>query len=147
MYNVIQVEPGLCRWDVANGGHVWAQAVSCLLTKEGQRMPTIKELFEGMPAAFKPDAAPGVDAVVQFFLTGDQGAEYHVTIADGACKVDEGKHDSPTASLTVDSAVYLDLVSGKLNPQMAFMQGKLKLSGDMGLLMRFQSFFDLSGVS
>jgi len=110
-------------------------------------MPTIKELFDAMPAAFKPDAAPGVNAVVQFTLTGDQAAEYYATIADGKCKVDEGKHESPAASLTIDGSDYLDLVSGKLNPQMAFMQGKLKLSGDMGLLMRFQSFFDLSGLS
>ena len=110
-------------------------------------MPTIKELFDAMPAAFKPDAAPGVNAVVQFTLTGDQAAEYYATIADGKCTVNEGKHESPAASLTIDGSDYLDLVSGKLNPQMAFMQGKLKLSGDMGLLMRFQSFFDLSGLS
>lgn len=108
-------------------------------------MPTIKELFETMPQAFKPDAAPGVEAVVQFSLSGDQAADYYVTIADGACKVDEGQHESPTATLTMDSSDYLDLISGKLNPQVAFMQGKLKLSGDMGLLMRFQSFFDLPG--
>lgn len=109
-------------------------------------MPTIAELFDTMPKAFKPEAAPGVNAVVQFSLTGDQAADYYVTIADGKCKVDEGKHDSPTATLTMEGSDYLDLVSGKLNPQMAFMQGKLKLSGDMGLLMRFQSFFDLSGL-
>ena len=49
--------------------------------------------------------------------------------------------------MTLDGQDYLDMVSGKLNPQMAFMQGKLKISGDMGLLLRFQSFFDLSGLS
>jgi putative sterol carrier protein len=110
-------------------------------------MPTIKELFEAMPAAFKPDAAPGVNAIVQFIMTGDQAADYYVTIAEGKCKVDEGKHESPTATLTMDSSDYLDMLSGKLNSQMAFMQGKLKISGDMGILMRFQSFFDMSGVS
>ncbi len=110
-------------------------------------MPTVAQLFEMMPQAFKPEAAPGVNAVVQFSLTGDQAADYFVTIADGKCKVEEGRHESPAALLTVDGSDYLDLVSGKINPQTAFMQGKLKLSGDMGLLMRFQSFFDLSGLS
>lgn len=110
-------------------------------------MPTIKEVFEAMPAAFKPDAAPGVNAIVQFTMTGDQTADYYVTIADGTCKVDEGKHESPTATLTMNSNDYLDMLSGKLNSQMAFMQGKLKISGDMGILMRFQSFFDMSGAS
>lgn len=110
-------------------------------------MPTIKEVFEAMPAAFKPDAAPGVNAIVQFTMTGDQAADYYVTIAEGKCKVDEGKHESPTATLIMDSNDYLDMLSGKLNAQMAFMQGKLKISGDMGILMRFQSFFDMSGAS
>ncbi len=109
-------------------------------------MTTIQELFETMSGAFKPEAAPGVDAVIQISLTGEQAADYYVTIANDECKVDEGKYESPTASLTVDGQDYLDMVSGKLNPQMAFMQGKLKISGDMGLLLRFQSFFDLSGL-
>ena len=110
-------------------------------------MPTIKEVFEAMPAAFKPDAAPGVNAIVQFTMTGDQAADYYVTIAEGTCKVDEGKHESPTATLTMDSNDYLSMLSGKLNAQMAFMQGKLKISGDMGILMRFQRFFDMSAAS
>lgn len=109
-------------------------------------MPTVTELFEMMPTVFKPEAAPGVNAVVQISLTGDQVADYYVTIADGTCKVDEGKHESPSATLTMDGTDYVDMVGGKLNPQMAFMQGKLKISGDMGLLLRFQNFFDLSGL-
>jgi putative sterol carrier protein len=110
-------------------------------------MLTITELFDMMPGAFRPDAAPGVNAVIQFSLSGDQAAEYYITIADDACKVSEGKHESPTATLAMDASDYLDMVAGNLNPQTAFMQGKLKLSGDMGLLMRFQNFFDMSGAS
>lgn len=109
-------------------------------------MPTVKEIFATMSQAFKPDAAPGVNAVIQFSLTGDQAADYYAAIADGKCQVSEGKHESPTATLSMAGSDFMDLLSGKLNPQMAFMQGKLKLSGDMGLLMRFQNFFDLSSV-
>ncbi|MFZ5918361.1 MAG: SCP2 sterol-binding domain-containing protein [Chloroflexota bacterium] len=108
-------------------------------------MPTIQELFEKMPTAFRPDKAPGVNAIVQISLTGSQAADYNVAIADGKCTVNKGKHESPSATLSMDSDDYLNLVSGKLNPQMAFMQGKIKISGDMGLLLKFQSFFDLSG--
>jgi len=36
---------------------------------------------------------------------------------------------------------YLDMVNGKLNGQMAFMTGKLKIAGDMGLALRLQSLF------
>lgn len=109
-------------------------------------MPTIKELFESMPKAFDPEKAPGINAVVQISLTGDEAADYYVSIADGKCEVNEGEHESPTATLKMDSGDYVNLVSGKLNPMMAFSQGKIKISGDMGLLLKFQNFFDLSGV-
>ncbi|HJN37894.1 MAG TPA: SCP2 sterol-binding domain-containing protein [Gammaproteobacteria bacterium] len=34
-----------------------------------------------------------------------------------------------------------EILSGALNPTAAFMQGKLKIEGDMGIAMRLQSFF------
>jgi putative sterol carrier protein len=35
-------------------------------------------------------------------------------------------------------ADFLKLVGGKLNAQMAFMTGKIKIQGDMGLAMKLQ---------
>jgi len=32
------------------------------------------------------------------------------------------------------------LMAGKLNPMMAFMSGKIKVKGDMGVAMKLQSF-------
>ena len=36
---------------------------------------------------------------------------------------------------------YVDMVNGKLNPQMAFMGGKLKIKGDMSLALKMQQLF------
>jgi putative sterol carrier protein len=36
---------------------------------------------------------------------------------------------------------YLDMTTGKANPQMLFMSGKLRIAGDLGLAMRMQSVF------
>jgi putative sterol carrier protein len=38
---------------------------------------------------------------------------------------------------------WLDMVSGKLSGQMAFMSGKLKLKGDMGLAMKVGGLFQV----
>jgi putative sterol carrier protein len=35
---------------------------------------------------------------------------------------------------------FLDMVAGKLNGQMAFLTGKLKVAGDMGLALKMGSF-------
>ena len=55
-----------------------------------------------------------------------------------------GAHASPHITLTMAASDYLDLVNGKLNPQMAFMSGKLKIAGDMGLAMKMAQLFPMS---
>ena len=46
-------------------------------------------------------------------------------------------------TITMAASDYLDMVNGKLNPQMAFMSGKLKIAGDMGLAMKMQQLFPM----
>jgi putative sterol carrier protein len=101
----------------------------------------VKEIFSQMPANFNADAAKGMTSVIQFNLSGDGGGTYHISIKDGACSVTEGPHASPNMTMTMAAQDYVDMISGKLNGQMAFMSGKLKIAGDMGLAMKMQSLF------
>ena len=101
----------------------------------------VKEIFSAMPTNFNADAAKGMTSVIQFNLSGDGGGNYHVVIKDGACAVGEGAHASPNMTMTMAAQDYVDMISGKLNGQMAFMSGKLKIAGDMGLAMKMQSLF------
>jgi len=102
---------------------------------------TAKTLVESMPDAFLPEKAAGVNAVVQYELTGEGGGEWVVTIADGACQVSEGRAESPAMTMTMDAGDFVDMTSGKLNATAAFMQGKIKLGGDFGLATRMMGFF------
>jgi len=106
-------------------------------------MATVKETFDAMPGRFKPDRAQGVKAVIQYDITGESGGSYHVAIADGKCSLAEGPAASPNLTLTMAAPDWLDMVSGKLNGQMAFMSGKLKLKGDMGLAMKLAGMFGI----
>jgi putative sterol carrier protein len=94
-----------------------------------------------MPSRFKKEAAQGLNAVLQFDLAGEGGGKWQVAINNENCEIKEGAHASPNATISMTAQDYLDLVSGKLNPQMAFMSGKLRISGDMGLVLRFQGLF------
>lgn len=106
-------------------------------------MATVKETFDAMAGRFKPDRAQGVKAVVQYDITGEGGGSYHVEIADGKCAVKPGPAPSPSLTLTMAAQDWLDMTAGKLNGQMAFMSGKLKLKGDMGLAMKLAGMFGI----
>lgn len=104
---------------------------------------TISDLMERLPEAFQPDKAVGVDAVIQFNLSGENGGEWYVTIKDGAITVDSGTAEDPKLSITADGQDMLDIFTGKLNAMAAFSGGKLKLSGDLGLSMKLMNFFKI----
>ncbi len=104
---------------------------------------TVKELMERMPKAFLPEKAKGVEAVIQYRLTGEEGGEWIVTIKDGQCTVEEGVAENPTLTLEADAEDYKNVILGKLDGMAAFMQGKLKLKGNLNLAMKLTSFFKL----
>ena len=100
-----------------------------------------KQAFEQMPSRFNKDAAKGLTAVYQFDLSGDGGGKWNVSIKDEKCEVKEGAAASPSITISMTAQDYLDMLSGKLNGQVAFMSGKLRIAGDMGLALRMQSLF------
>jgi len=106
-------------------------------------MPTVKETFDQMGSRFRADKAQGMNATIQYDITGDDGGTWNAVIKDSACTVGAGAAANPNLTLTMSSKDWLDLVSGKLSGQMAFMSGKLKLKGDMGLAMKVGGLFQV----
>ena len=102
---------------------------------------TAAEFFTALPGRFNPAAAVGVTAIIQFELSGDGGGTWHVTVADGACEVASGPHDDPTLVVVASAENWLKVVAGSLDPQLAFLTGRLKVRGDMGLAMRLRALF------
>jgi putative sterol carrier protein len=87
----------------------------------------------------KPDISSHIKSSYQFALTGDGGGDWYVDLSKGGTpEVKAGKLDAPGVTITMTAKDFVDLVSGKLNGQMAFMQGKLKIKGDMALALKLQ---------
>jgi NAD(P)-dependent dehydrogenase (short-subunit alcohol dehydrogenase family)/putative sterol carrier protein len=92
---------------------------------------SVKAVFEKMPQAFRPEKAAGVNVVFQYTISGEGGGEWFAEIREGACRVEAGKHTSPTCTLAISSADFLALMSGKLPAMEAYTSGKLKIGGDI----------------
>jgi putative sterol carrier protein len=104
---------------------------------------TVAELMNRMPRAFLPEAAAGVDAVIQFSLTGEEGGDWVATIKDQQCTVEEGTTPSPTMTLRADAQDYKNIILGKLDPMAAFMQQKVKLSGNLNMALALTKYFKM----
>jgi putative sterol carrier protein len=107
---------------------------------------TPQEIFNEMPKNLNADAAKGMNSVIQFNLSGDNGGQWYTTIKDGKAEVAQGTAPAPNMTLSMSASDYVDMIMGKLNGQMAFMSGKLKISGDMGLAMKMQNLFKRPGA-
>ena len=98
-----------------------------------------------MPGAFIPDKASGVNAVVQFEFTGAEPGDWNAVIKEGKCIVAEGVTQSkPTMTLTTDSADFIKIFTGELDGMQAFMQGKIKLAGDLNMAMKLMRMFKIN---
>lgn len=108
------------------------------------KVTSARAVFEAIPGRVNPEQLKGITASIQFDLSGDGGGQWVVGIADGQVVVTPGTTASPDVSVTTSAADYLAMVNGELKPMNAFMQGKVKVKGDMGLVMKLQSLFGKS---
>ncbi|KPI99776.1 Non-specific lipid-transfer protein [Papilio xuthus] len=69
---------------------------------------------------------------------GPSGAEGYwvVNAKDGKGKITYNGKEKPDVTFTISDDDVVELISGKLNPQKAFFQGKIKIQGNMGLAMK-----------
>ncbi len=88
----------------------------------------MSKVVEAAVAALDPKAK-GFDGTAKFVIEGE-GAVY--IDASGARAAD----DEADVTLTASRETFEGLISGEVNPTMAFMSGKLKVDGSMGTAMK-----------
>lgn len=101
----------------------------------------VREFFEALPSRFHADAAEGVTAVYQFNLSGDHGGQFQLHVADQACRVSSGVHPSPNVTLAMAGEDCMAILEGRLSGVSAYLSGRLRVDGDIGLAMRLAAFF------
>ena len=102
---------------------------------------TCLKLISMMPSGFNKAAAQGLSAVYQFEITGQEEFRVYLKIEGGQCTFHEGTHGKPDVVVKSPADVWLAISRGEMNGQAAFMSGKYKIEGDIGLLMKLNNLF------
>jgi len=103
---------------------------------------TPDQIVDALPDYLIPEKAGTAKATIVFDLSGDGGGKWWVRIHDG--KAESGKGDpeeTPNLTLLADVNDWVKIMTGQLDGTAAFMQGKLKVKGDMGLAIKMPTLF------
>ena len=114
---------------------------------------TVKFLSEEWAEALKnelnanpgfKEAAAGKSATIQQVIArSDDQTDYWITLADGAIDMGVGDAANPDATITQSYETAVALANSELSPVTAFMTGKIKVAGNMGLLLGLQAVLSL----
>ena len=111
-----------------------------LLGGMGGTGPALDAIFDGMAKALNPDAAQ--DCIIGYEIAeAGKTHAFAVVIRDKAAAIERREPSDARVTLGLSVPDFLRLITGNLDGMQAFMQGKLKLKGDMMFAQQIQRMF------
>lgn len=104
-------------------------------------MSEVKKVLSEIDVALKEDPSyvEDVNAVYQFDIKDEDPGVYQLVLKDSEKYTAEGAQEEADCTLQMAGDDFTKLASGDLNGTQAFMSGKLKIKGNMGLALKLQS--------
>ena len=102
---------------------------------------SVKPIFAAMPQSLNKEAAKTTNTVYQFNLDGEGGGQFAVTIRHGECIVEEGTSTTPDVIISATAVDYMNIVTGAYPFGLAYINGRLKVEGDLRLVVRMNAYF------
>ncbi len=81
----------------------------------------------------RPQLVDAVGAVYQFDVSGEQGGSWVVDLKAAPGSVRSGAADDADCVITVSRDDLAGIMDGSVNPQTAFLMGRIKIAGDFML--------------
>ena len=101
-----------------------------------------KDMMRTMEDSFLPEKAGATAALIQLDLTGQDSGLWVLDIANGQCQIREEEVESPHVTVTMDAGDFAALYHDHLDPIQAFMGGKVKVRGNVGLVLQLLNWFE-----
>ncbi len=83
-----------------------------------------------------------IGAMYEFQITGDSGGTWTLNLRDEPASIEESSADAADCTVVMQDEAFVKMINGDLKPQMAFLTGKLKVTGNMGLALKLTNLFD-----
>lgn len=99
----------------------------------------------GMPMVFDAEAAADARATIQFRVSGADGGDFWLRVADGVCESFEGTTPSPDLTIKTPSDVWLRITRHELDGAQALLDQRYTVEGDSSILLRFGEWFPRRG--
>ncbi|KAJ8286479.1 hypothetical protein GJAV_G00039680 [Gymnothorax javanicus] len=113
-------------------------------TSESPSGGPIAETFKIIKGILSPDVVKSTQGVYKFELSGDHPGIWYIDLKNDSGSVGSGEPPvKADVVMSMDSADFTKMFSGKLKPTMAFMSGKLKIKGDMTLAIKMEKMMSL----
>ena len=103
---------------------------------------TAREILEALPSKVAPEAIEGHETNFHFDLEGEGGGAMTVSISDGKVTVNDGLNGEPKCTVRGKAGNFVKLAQGELNPMMAILMGKVKIS-NQGEMIKYAKIFGL----
>ncbi|XP_054034738.1 hydroxysteroid dehydrogenase-like protein 2 isoform X1 [Dryobates pubescens] len=99
----------------------------------------VAETFRVIQGTMNEEYVRTIQGVYQFELSGDDGGTWYIDLKTKSGSAGFGKPPvTADVVMSMSSTDFVKMFTGKLNPTMAFMSGKLKIKGNMSLAIKLE---------
>ncbi len=96
----------------------------------------------GLPSKVSPQAIEGMETTFHFDIDGEEGGQITLQVKDGTCEASEGLVGDPKCVVKAKDQNLMKVLKGDLNPMMALLTGKLKIT-NQGEMLKYAKIFGL----
>ncbi|MEW6757254.1 MAG: acyl-CoA dehydrogenase family protein [Acidobacteriota bacterium] len=106
---------------------------------------TVERIARSLPGRLRADKVEGWKSVFHYRLKNSERPDWTVRIENGACTVEEGLGGAPDCIVEMKEETFLAIETGKMNPQTAFLMGRVRVTNLTEMMQFIKAFRPLEG--